>query len=144
VVSDKGLPQQVSLATGALSPGPAVLTRVSAAEQLSAQATLGKVGVRLLDASLVWFAGSDGGTVPPSYDLAYLQILAATKPSFASLPVSDFTLVMPGGEVVGAQELPDSDRQALAVGFLVPASFSDGTVVVASGGASLSAPVHLP
>lgn len=144
VVSDKGLSQQVSLATGALSPGPAVLTRVSAAEQLSAQATLGKVGVRLLDASLVWFAGSDGGTVPPSYDLAYLQVLAATKPPFASLPVSDFTLVMPGGEVVGAQALPDSDRQVLAVGFLVPASFSDGTVVVATGRASLSAPVHLP
>ena len=144
VVLDKGLSQEVSLATGALSPGPAVLTRVSAAEQLSAQATLGKVGVRLLDASLVWFAGSDGGTVPPSYDLAYLQVLAATKPSLASLPVSDFTLVMPGGEVVGAQALPDSDRQVLAVGFLVPASFSDGTVVVASGRASLSAPVHLP
>lgn len=143
-VSDKGLSQQVSLVTGDLSQGPAVLTRVGTDEPLSARGTLGRVGVRVLDASLVWFAGSDGGTVPPNFGLAYLEILASTSPADAMLPVSDFTLVMPGGEVVGAQELPDSDRQALAIGFLVPASFGGGTVTVASGGRGLSAPVSFP
>ena len=41
-----------------------------------------------------------------------------------------------------AQALADADRQAIVVGFLVPASFSVGTVVVASGGRSFGVPVH--
>jgi hypothetical protein len=44
--------------------------------------------------------------------------------------------------VAQAQALPDADREAIAVGFLVPASFSVGTVVVSSGGRSFSVPVH--
>ena len=142
VVSDKGLAQRVSLVTGELGSGPAILTRPGTSEKLSAEATLDRIGVSVLDASLVWFAGSDGGTVPPSFDLAYLQVLATTNPANATLPVSDFTLVMPGGELVRAVPLPDSDRQALAVGFLVPASFSDGTLVVSAGRRSLSVPVR--
>ncbi len=43
-----------------------------------------------------------------------------------------------------AQALADADREAIVVGFLVPASFSVGTVVVASGGRSFSVPVHFP
>ena len=142
VVSDKGLAQRVSLVTGELGSGPAILTRPGTSEKLSAEATLDRVRLSVLDASLVWFAGSDGGTVPPSFDLAYLQVLATTNPANATLPVSDFTLVMPGGELVRAVPLPDSDRQALAVGFLVPASFSDGTLVVSAGKRSLSVPVR--
>ena len=99
--------------------------------------------VHVSDASLVWFAGSDGGTAPPQSDEAYLQVLATASPAGASfLPASDFTLDLPGGEVAQAQALADADRQAIVVGFLVPASFSVGTVVVASGGRSFGVPVH--
>ncbi len=141
-VVDKGLTQRVSLSRGVLGPAPAVLARLGTDDRLSAAATFGGTRVRLLDASLVWFAGSDGGTVPPSYGDAYLQVLAALSPAGAELGAGNFKLVLPGGEIVGAQALPDSDRQALVVGFLVPASFAYGTVVVSAGGRSLSAPVR--
>jgi hypothetical protein len=143
VISDKGLDQKVLLWTGALEPGPSVLARAATDEPLSASGTLPGVTVRVSDASLVWFAGSDGGTVPPQPDEAYLQVLATALPVSSSfLPASDFTLQLPGGEVAGAQALPDSDREAIVMGFVVPASFSVGTVVVASGGRSFSVPVH--
>ena len=143
VISDKGLDQRVLLSTGALEPGPSVLARAGTDEPLSTSGTLPGVTVHVSDASLVWFAGSDGGTVPPEPDEAYLQVLATASPLSASfLPASDFTLELPGGEVAPAQALPDADRAAIVVGFLVPASFSVGTVVVASGGRSFSVPVH--
>lgn len=140
-VSDKGLVQSVSLASGKLAPGPAVLARVGTEERLRASATLGGARVRLEDASLVWFAGSDGGTVPPNPNEAYLQVLASASPG-TSIAASNFTLLLPGGEIVGAVALPDSDRQAVVAGFLVPASFSYGTVVVSAGGKSLRVPVR--
>ena len=143
VISDKGLEQRVTLWTGALGAGPSVLARAGTDEPLSATGSLPGVTVRLSDASLVWFAGSDGGTVPAQPDEAYLQVLATATPLGSSfLPASDFTLELPGGEVAQAQALPDADREAIAVGFLVPASFSVGTVVVSSGGRSFSVPVH--
>jgi hypothetical protein len=143
VISDKGLDQKVMLSTGALEPGPSVLARAGTDDPLSATGSLPGVTVRLDDASLVWFAGSDGGTVPPQPDEAYLQVLATATPVGSSfLPASDFTLDLPGGEVAQAQALADADREAIVVGFLVPASFSVGTVVVSSGGRSFSAPVH--
>ena len=143
VISDKGLEQRVMLSTGALGAGPSVLARAGTDEPLSATGSLPGVTVRLSDASLVWFAGSDGGTVPAQPDEAYLQVLATATPLGSSfLPASDFTLELPGGEVAQAQALPDADREAIAVGFLVPASFSVGTVVVSSGGRSFSVPVH--
>ncbi|MGH9107645.1 MAG: hypothetical protein ACRDZX_17805, partial [Acidimicrobiales bacterium] len=144
-VTDKGLAQGVSLVDGQLSPGPSILSRAGTDEALSATGRLGGARVQLSDASLVWFAGSDGGTVPPRPDEAYLQVLAsASPPSSSSLPASDFSLRLPGGGVVPAQELPDSDRAAIVVGFVVPASFSDGTVVVSAGGRFLRVPVHFP
>ncbi len=143
VISDKGLDQRVMLSTGALEPGPSVLARAATDEPLSVSGTLAGVTVHVSDASLVWFAGSDGGTVPPQPDEAYLQILATASPAGASfLPASDFTLDLPGGEVAQAAALADADRQAIVVGFLVPASFSVGTVVVSSGGRSFGVPVH--
>jgi hypothetical protein len=143
VISDKGLAQRVVLSTGQLEAGPSVLARAGTDEPLSAGGTLDGVTVHVSDASLVWFAGSDGGTVPPQPDEAYLQVLATASPVGSSfLPASDFTLELPGGGVAQAQALPDADREAIVVGFLVPASFSVGTVVVASGGQSFSVPVH--
>ncbi len=143
VIADKGLDQRVMLSTGTLEPGPSVLARAGTDEPLSVSGTLAGVTVHVSDASLVWFAGSDGGTAPPQPDEAYLQVLATAFPADASfLPPSDFTLDLPGGEVAQAQALADADRQAIVVGFLVPASFSVGTVVVASGGRSFGVPVH--
>ena len=145
VITDKGLEQRVLLSTGQLEGGPSVLARAGTDEPLAARATLAGVTVHVSDASLVWFAGSDGGTVPPQPDEAYLQVLASASPPGSSfLPASDFTLELPGGEVAQAQALPDANREAIVVGFLVPASFSVGTVVVASGGHALSVPVHFP
>ncbi len=145
VISDKGLAQRLLLSTGTLEPGPSVLARAGTDEPLSVSGTLPGVTVHVSDASLVWFAGSDGGTVPPQTDEAYLQVLATASPLSSSfLPASDFTLELPGGEVAPAQALPDANREAIVVGFLVPASFSVGTVVVTSGGHSLSVPVHFP
>jgi hypothetical protein len=144
-ISDKGLVQKVLLSTGVLEPGPSVLARAGTDEPLSASGTLAGVTVHVSDACLVWFAGSDGGTVPSQPDEAYLQVLATAFPLGASfLPASDFTLELPGGEVAPAQALPDADREAIVVGFLVPASFSVGTVVVSSAGRSFSVPVHFP
>ncbi|MGC8625949.1 MAG: DUF2510 domain-containing protein [Acidimicrobiales bacterium] len=144
-VSDKGLVQTVSLANGQLGPGPSVLSRAGTDEPLSVTGRLGSMEVHVSDASLVWFAGSDGGTVPPSFDEAYLQVLATVSPLSASfLPASAFSLEEPGGEVVRAQALPDADRQAIAVGFLVPASFSGGTLVVSAGGQSFGVSVRFP
>jgi hypothetical protein len=74
-----------------------------------------------------------------------LQVLATVSPLSASfLPASAFSLEEPGGEVAKAQALPDADRQAIAVGFLVPASFSGGTVVVSAGGQSFGVDVRFP
>lgn len=144
-ISDKGLTQTLSLADGRLGPGPSVLARAATDQPLSATAGLGNITVRVSDASLVWFAGSDGGTVPPSFDQAYLQVLATASPLSASfLPASDFTLEQPGGLVAHAVALPDANRQSIAVGFLVPASFSDGTVVVSANGQSFGVRVHFP
>jgi hypothetical protein len=142
-ITDKGLSQQVSLASGELGRGPSILSRAGTNEALSVTGSLDGATVHVSDASLVWFAGSDGGTVPPSPTDAYLQILASASPAEASfLPASDFSLHLPGGAVVGAQALPDSDRQAIVIGFVVPASFSDGTVVVSAGGRSFNVPVQ--
>jgi hypothetical protein len=141
-VSDKGLTQYVSLSNGALGPAPEVLSRLGTDDRLSSAARLGVAQVKLEDASLVWFAGSDGGTVPPSYADAYLQVLSTVSPAGAPLGAGNFKLVVPGGQVVAGQALPDSYRKALVVGFLVPASFSYGTVVVSAGGRSLRAPVR--
>lgn len=144
-ISDKGLAQEVSLVGGQLAPGPEVLSRVGTDDPLDATGNLPGVQVHVSDASLVWFAGSDGGTVPPDPDLAYLQVLASASPPGSSfLPASDFTLELPGGQVEGSEPLPDSDRTAIVVGFLVPASFSNGTVVVSVGGHSFSVPVNFP
>jgi hypothetical protein len=143
-VSDKGLDQHVSLTGSRLAPGPAVLSRAGTNDVLTASGTLPGVTVQVSDASLVWFAGSDGGTVPPSPDEAFLQILAGATPPDANVTASSFTLQLPGGQVVRGQALPDSDRQAIVVGFLVPASFSDGTVIVSAGGRSFSVPVSFP
>jgi hypothetical protein len=144
-ISDKGLTQTVSLASGQLGPGPSVLGRAGTDEALSASGSLPGVSVHVSDASLVWFAGSDGGTVPPATDEAYLQVLATASPLSASfLPPADFTLDEPGGQVAQAVALPDADREAIDVGFLVPASFSDGTVVVSAGGRSFGVKVQFP
>ena len=51
---------------------------------------------------------------------------------------------MPAGQVVTAQALPDWDRTAILIGFLVPASFSNGTVVVSDGSKSFRVPVNFP
>ncbi len=145
VISDRGLSQALSLADGQLGPGPSVLARAATDQPLNVTGRLGTTTVRLEDASLVWFAGSDGGTVPPSYDQAYLQVLATVSPlSQSFLPAGDFSLEEPGGQVAHGVALPDADRQAIAVGFLVPASFSDGTVVVSAGGQSFGVRVHFP
>ena len=145
VISDKGLTQEIVLRTGQLGAGPSVLARAGTDEPLSVTGTLADVTVHVSDASLVWFAGSDGGTVPPEQDEAYLQVLATASPLSASfLPASDFTLDLPGGEVAPAQALPDANRQDIVMGFLVPASFSVGTVVVAAGERSFGVPVHFP
>jgi hypothetical protein len=142
-ITDKGLTQQVSLANGQLGAGPSILTRAGTNDALSASGNVAGADIRVSDASLVWFAGSDGGTVPPNPNEAYLQILASASPLGASfLPAADFTLQLPGGQVVPAQALPDADREAIVVGFLVPASFSDGTVVVAAAGRSFDVPVR--
>lgn len=143
-VVDKGLTQAVSLADGALSGGPAVLTRTGTDTVLHASARSGTYRINLDAASLVWFAGSDGGTVPPGPADAYLEVLATTTPAAASLELSaaDFSLRLPGGQVVNAVPLPVQDRQAAVVGFIVPASFGYGTVVVATGGRPLEVPVR--
>ncbi|HET9059180.1 MAG TPA: hypothetical protein VFN61_04605 [Acidimicrobiales bacterium] len=143
-VLDKGLVQAVSLADGALSAGPAVLTRTGTATTLRASARIGRARVFLSAASLVWFAGSDGGTVPPNPGEAYLEVLATTQPAAASLDLSagDFTLRLPGGQQVAAVALPVQDRQTALMGFVVPASFSYGTVVVSTGGTPLQVPVR--
>ena len=144
-IADKGLTQEVSLASGQVMAGPSVLSRLGTDEPLNFTGRLSGTEVHVSDASLVWFAGSDGGTVPPSPEQAYLQVLVSASPLQASfLPASDFTLELPAGQVVAAQALPDSDRAAILVGFLVPASFSSGTVVVSQGGRSLRVPVNFP
>jgi hypothetical protein len=143
-ITDKGLTQRVSLVNGQLGAGPSILARGVTNEALSVTGSLDGARVHVSDASLVWFAGSDGGTVPPSADDAYLEILASASPPQASfLPASDFTLEVPGESDQTAQALPDADREAIVVGFVVPASFSVGTVVVTAGGRSFSVPVRL-
>ncbi|HXW79268.1 MAG TPA: DUF2510 domain-containing protein [Acidimicrobiales bacterium] len=144
-IADKGLTQEVSLASGQVVTGPSVLSRLGTDEPLDVNARLPGAEVHVSDASLVWFAGSDGGTVPPGPEQAYLQVLASASPLQSSfLPASDFTLELPAGQVVAAQALPDADRTAILMGFLVPASFSSGTVVVSLGGKSLRVPVDFP
>ncbi len=144
-ISDKGLNQEVSLSSGAVMTAPAVLSRLGTDEPLNVTGRVAGVQVHLRDASLVWFAGSDGGTVPPGQDDAYLQVLATASPLQSSfLPASDFSLEMPAGQVVTAQALPDWDRTAILIGFLVPASFSNGTVVVSDGSESFRVPVNFP
>jgi hypothetical protein len=144
-IADKGLTQEVSLFSGQVVTGPSVLSRLGTDEPLNVSGRLAGTDLRVTDASLVWFAGSDGGTVPPGPEQAYLQVLASAAPLQASfLPASDFTLELPAGQVVAAQALPDSDRAAILVGFLVPASFSSGTVVVSEGARSLRVPVNFP
>jgi Protein of unknown function (DUF2510) len=144
-ISDKGLVQEVSLSSGRVVTGPSVLSRLGTDEALNVTGHLPGVEVRVSHASLVWFGGSDGGTVPPDPDQAYLQVLASASPPQASfLPDSDFTLELPAGQVVAAHALPDSDRAAILMGFLVPASFSDGTVVVSAGGRSFPVAVNFP
>ncbi|HTW08757.1 MAG TPA: DUF2510 domain-containing protein [Acidimicrobiales bacterium] len=142
-ITDKGLTQRLSLENGQLGTAPAVLSRAGANEPLSVTGSLPGARIHVSDASLVWFAGSDGGTVPPSPNEAYLQLLASASPAEASfLPAADFTLHVVGAQPERAFALPDADRQAICVGFLVPASFSVGTVVVAAGGGSFTVPVH--
>jgi hypothetical protein len=144
-ISDKGLSQEVSLVGGQLAPGPEVLSRVGTDEPLDASGDLSGTEVHISDAALVWFAGSDGGTVPPSPDEAYLEVLANASPAGSSfLPASDFSLSSPGGQPELGEPLPDADRAAIVVGFLVPASFSNGTVTVSAGGRSFSVPVNFP
>jgi hypothetical protein len=144
-ISDKGLVQEVSLVGGQLAPGPEVLARLSTDEPLDATGDLPGAQVHISDAALVWFAGSDGGTVPPSPDEAYLEVLASASPPGSSfLPASDFSLSSPGGQPEVGEPLPDADRAAIVVGFLVPASFSNGTVTVSAGGRSFSVPVNFP
>jgi hypothetical protein len=144
-ISDKGLSQEVSLVGGQLAPGPEVLSRVGTDEPLDASGDLSGTEVHISDAALVWFAGSDGGTVPPSPDEAYLEVLANASPAGSSfLPASDFSLSSPGGQPEVGEPLPDADRAAIVVGFLVPASFSNGTVTVSAGGRSFSVPVNFP
>ncbi len=144
-ISDKGLSQEVSLVGGQLAPGPEVLARVGTNEPLDVTGDLPGAQVHFSDASLVWFAGSDGGTVPPAPDEAYLEVLASASPAGPSfLPASDFSLSAPGGQPEVGEALPDADRAAIVVGFLVPASFSNGTVTVSVGGRSFSVPVNFP
>jgi hypothetical protein len=144
-ISDKGLSQEVSLVGGQLAPGPEVLARVGTNEALDATGDLAGAEVHISDAALVWFAGSDGGTVPPAPDEAYLEVLASASPPGSSfLPASDFSLSSPGGRAEVGEPLPDADRAAIVVGFLVPASFSNGTVTVSVGGRSFSVPVNFP
>ncbi len=144
VITDKGLAQRFSLTDGQLGRGPGVLARPATDDPVDATGRLGGTQVHVLDASLVWFAGSDGGTVPPRYNQAYLQVLAGTTPANASLGLSpsDFSLELPGGRALSAQGLPVYNRRDVVVGFVVPASFSTGTVVVSSGRSSLRVPVH--
>jgi hypothetical protein len=145
VITDKGLVQELRLSTGEAASGPSVLARAGTDEPLSVTGEVDGVSVHVSDASLVWFAGSDGGTTPPDDDEAYLQVLATASPlGLSFLPASDFTLQLPGGQVAQAQALPDANRQDIVMGFLVPASFSVGTVVVSAGGRSFGVPVHFP
>ncbi len=144
-ISDKGLSQEVSLVAGQLAPGPEVLARVGTNEPLDSTGELPGAEVHFSDASLVWFAGSDGGTVPPAPDEAYLEVLASASPPGSSfLPASDFSLSAPGGQAEVGEPLPDADRAAIVVGFVVPASFSNGTVTASVGGRSFSVPVNFP
>jgi hypothetical protein len=144
-ISDKGLAQEVSLVGGQLAPGPEVLARAGTNEPLDATGNLPGAEVHISDAALVWFAGSDGGTVPPAPDEAYLEVLASASPAGPSfLPASDFSLSSPGGRTEVGEPLPDADRAAIVVGFLVPASFSNGTVTVSAGDRSFSVPVNFP
>ena len=144
-ISDKGLSQEISLAGGQLAPGPEVLARLGTNEPLDATGNLPGAEVHISDAALVWFAGSDGGTVPPAPDEAYLEVLATASPLASSfLPASDFSLSSPGGQAEVGEALPDADRAAIVVGFLVPASFSNGTVTVSVGGRSFSVAVNFP
>ena len=106
-ISDKGLSQEVSLVGGQLGPGPEVLARVGTNEPLDATGDLPGAEVHFSDASLVWFAGSDGGTVPPAPDEAYLEVLASASPAGASfLPASDFSLRLQAARPRSASRCP--------------------------------------
>ncbi len=143
-VTDKGLTESVSLVDGQLYGVPGALTRTGTDDPLNASGRLGGTTVHLRDASLVWFAGGDGGTTPPTYDQAYLQVLATTTPAAASLGLSasSFSLRLPSGQSLAAQSLPVYNRTDVVVGFVVPASFSTGTVVVGRPGHGFEVPVH--
>lgn len=144
-VTDKGLAQSVSLSNGQVTGVPGVLARLSPAQVLRARADLGGVYVRATNAALVWFAGSDGGTVPPNAGEAYLQVLVTVSPLSASfLPASDFSLSVPGRPALRGELLPDSDRRVIAVGFIVPASFSTGTLDITVSGRVLAVPLNFP
>ena len=110
-------------------PGAEVLSRAGTNEPLDATGDLPGTEVHISDAALVWFAGSDGGTVPPAPDEAYLEVLASASP--AGLPsyqpqTSAFHHRAARPKV--GEPLPDADRVVIVVGFLVPASFSNGTM----------------
>lgn len=145
VVSEKGLAQDVSLVNGQPDNVPSVLARLSPNERLDLTGQLPGVTLHVAEASLVWFAGSDGGTVPPSLGDAYLEVMMTATPLSASfLPASDFALRLAGGQVVDGQALADADRTVILIGFVVPASFSTGTVVVSVSGNTFSIPLDLP
>lgn len=145
VVSDKGLAQDVSLVNGQPGNVPGVLARLSPVQRLNLTGTLPGVSLHVSSASLVWFAGSDGGTVPPAANDAFLEVMMTATPLSASfLPASDFALRLAGGQVVNAQALPDADRTVIVMGFVVPAAFSTGAMVVAVGGRTFTVPVDFP
>ena len=129
-ISDKGLAQKVSLVGGQLAPGPEVLARAAPTSR-SASGDLPGAEVHLSDASLVWFAGSDGGTVPPAPDEAYLQVLATASPAGPSfLPASDFSLSAAGRPARGrrgaARRRPRSHRRRVLGPGLVQRRHGDG------------------
>ena len=114
-ISDKGLSQEVSLVGGQLAPGPEVLARAGTNEPLDASGDLPGAEVHFSDASLVWFAGSDGGTVPPAPDEAYLEVLASASPAGPSfLPASDFSLSAPGGQPEVGERCPMPTARAIS------------------------------
>ena len=144
VVVDGENTQSLSLVDG--SPGPdnlQVTTRVNrTADAIAAQQIPGVISapgrvttpftftVTIQSASLSWFAGTNVTARPSGPDRAWLVIdtdLVADTFSAGEGPSPYFTLTLPDGTVVAAQDIVD-DPALVGTAFEVPADFTAGTI----------------
>lgn len=144
VVVDGENTQTLSLVDG--SPGPEnlqVTTRTSrTADPVAPQQISGVISapgrvttpftftVTIQSASLSWFAGTNVTARPSAPDRAFLVIdtdLVADTFSAGEGPPPYFTLTLPDGTVVPAQDIVD-DPALVATAFDVPADFTEGTI----------------